>query len=264
MTVREGGPAPQLEVYEDAGSVAQAAADRLLERTLLPQGQVDSSGLIHLVLTGGGVGTKTLAALAAHPRVRDVDWARVHLWWGDERFLPEGDPERNETGARTCLLDALAPVLPSQNIHYVPRPDEEGSTRVDQAARLYAEQLARFAPEGELVPSFDVVLLGVGPDGHVASLFPGGTALLAAGATVGVEDSPKPQSQRVSLTLAAINQAREVWLIVSGDEKAAAVASAWAQTEGSPPPAARVHGCEQTLWLMDEGAASKLSALSEQ
>jgi len=248
-------PVRRVVVHPDAPSLVEATAVRLLTRLLDAQ-SIHSP--VHLALTGGTVGIAALAAVASNP-VRDaVDWSGVHVWWGDERFLPTGDPERNETMARDALLDALGEALPPANVHPMPAPGSTPGTRTpEEAAETYAVELARFAPEGSGVPPFDVLMLGMGPDGHVASLFPGHDELAVTGVpTVGVHGSPKPPSERVSLTFDAINAARQVWFVVSGAEKAAPVASALAGDPVDRTPAAGAHGRELTLWLLDAAAAA--------
>lgn len=248
------GPVRRVVVHPDAPSLVEATAVRLLTRLLDAQ-SIHSP--VHLALTGGTVGIATLAAVASNP-VRDaVDWSGVHVWWGDERFLPTGDPERNETMARGALLDALGEALPAANVHPMPAPGSTPGIRTpEEAAEAYAVELARFAPEGSGVPPFDVLMLGMGPDGHVASLFPGHDELAVTGvSTVGVHGSPKPPSERVSLTFDAINAAQQVWFVVSGAEKAAPVASALAGDAVDRTPAAGAHGRELTLWLLDAAAA---------
>lgn len=246
--------APLVVVHPDAETLATATAARLLLRLMEAQ-SVHSP--VHVALTGGSMGARVLAAAACSP-IRDaVDWSVVHVWWGDERFLPPGDPERNETQAREALLDALP--LPVENVHAAPPPGP-GISTPEESAVAYAAELARYASQGDdagaAVPAFDVLLLGVGPDGHVASLFPGSDALdVVDRATVGVSDSPKPPPQRVSLTLPAIETAQEVWLVVAGPDKAPAVRRA---LEGAGPaeiPAAAVRGRRRTLWLLDVEAA---------
>ena len=231
-------------VHPDAGVLAEAAAARLLTRILDLQ---SLHSPVHVVLTGGTVGIKMLAAVATNP-VRDaVDWTGVHLWWGDERFLPDGDADRNETQARHALLDHL-PLLPAQNVH--PMPAADGTLTVEEAAELYAAELASFAAEGESAPAFDVTLLGMGPDAHVASLFPGHPALAVTGrATVGVRSSPKPPPERVSLTFEAIQGSREVWIVAAGAEKAEAVTAGLAADPAAPVSGAV--GTHLTLWLLD-------------
>lgn len=239
-------------VHPDAQILAEAAASRLLTRILDLQ-SVRSP--VHVVLTGGTVGIKTLAAVAANP-VRDaVDWTGVHLWWGDERYLPAGDPDRNETQAREALLDHLD-VLPAENVHAMPSTD--GEHDVDEAAAAYAAELARFAPEGAAAPAFDITLLGMGPDAHVASLFPGHPGGAVTGqSTVGVRNSPKPPPERVSLTFETIQASHEVWIIAAGAEKADAVQAGLAGADKAEAPVAAAVGAQLTLWLLDSAAAGR-------
>ncbi|GAB2473546.1 6-phosphogluconolactonase [Xylanimonas ulmi] len=239
-------------VHPDPAVLAEAAAARLLTSILDAQ---SVRRPVHVVLTGGTVGVATLAAAAASPLVAAVDWSGVHLWWGDERFLPRGDPDRNETQARAALLDALVASagLPEANVHPMAGPDAADSPEASAAA--YADELAAHADDGAAVPAFDVLLLGMGPDGHVASLFPGHEALGATGSTVGVHGSPKPPAERVSLTFEAIDAAREVWVVAAGAEKAEQAAAALAGEPTAEVPAAGVRGVSRTLWLLDTAAA---------
>lgn len=241
-------------VHPDKEVLAQAAAARLLTRVLDVQ-SVRSP--VHVVLTGGSVGIATLAAVAASPLVPAVDWSGVHLWWGDERFLPDGDPDRNETQAREALLDGLVAEhgLPAANVHPMPGPTSVATP--EDSAAAYAELLREHAGEGTVaVPAFDVLLLGMGPDGHVASLFPGHEVLAAQGTTTGVHASPKPPPERVSLTFDAIRSAREVWIVAAGAEKAEQVAAALADGPVTEVPAAGAVGQARTLWLLDAEAAA--------
>jgi len=246
---------PEVLVHPDGDVLAAATAVRLLTRLVDLQSHRSP---LHVVLTGGTVGIAALRAVAASP-VRDaVDWSGVHLWWGDERFLPAGDPDRNETQAREALLDALGDALPAGNVHPVPALSDDvpdGGT----AARRYAAELRAHAVGDGLAPRFDVLLLGMGPDGHVASLFPGRSALYEANLLVVAEhDSPKPPPERVSLTFPLLQSAREVWVVAAGAEKAPAVARALAGDDVRTTPAAAAHGTERTLWLVDVAAASTL------
>lgn len=245
----------RIDIQPDDAAVATVAAASLISEVIDKQ---SLTAPVHVVLTGGTVGIKTLEKIATSAVADTVDWSGVHLWWGDERFLPEGDPERNETQARTALLNGLADRLPEDNIHYVPRPDEPGINTPEDAARKYGNELRQFANEGNAVPSFDVLLLGMGPDGHIASLFPGNAVLTAEGSVVGVHGSPKPPPERVSLTFDAINSAHKVWLIVAGKEKANAVASALAGDPIEQTPAGGVHGTDETLWIIDSAASEAL------
>ena len=237
-------------VHPDGRVLAESVAARLL--TYLVDVQSHRSP-VHVVLTGGTVGIAALAAVAASP-VRDaVDWSGVHLWWGDERFLPDGDPERNETQAREALLDALGAALPAANVHPVPARSDDVPTP-EAAAEAYAATLGEAGS-----PVFDLLLLGMGPDGHVASLFPGHEALTVTGRpTVAVHGSPKPPPERVSLTFEAIRSAREVWVVAAGIEKAPAVASALRGAPVETTPAAGAMGTARTLWLVDIAATEGL------
>ena len=249
-------------VHPDAAVLAQATAARLLLHLI--DGQ-STHRPVHVALTGGTVGIRTLAEMATSPLLAAVDWSGVHLWWGDERFLAAGDPARNETQARDALLDALD--IPAANIHVMPAADAPGITTPEDSAARYAQDLAAFAgpvapgaasgdDAGPAAPRFDVVLLGMGPDGHVASLFPGHEALdVSDRAVVGVHGSPKPPPERVSLTFPAIEAAEEVWLVVSGAEKAEAAARALAGDDPHRTPAAAALGRRRTLWLVDVAAA---------
>ena len=243
-------------VHADAALLAEAAAARLVTRLVDAQ---TASGRAHVVLTGGGVGTATLTALAGTPARDAVDWSAVDVWWGDERFLPEGHPDRNVTQAREALLDHV-PLDPSR-VHPMPALGGPWGEDVDRAAAAYADELARSArPEERAgVPTFDVLMLGVGPDGHVASLFPEHPALHETDRTVvGVRGAPKPPPVRISLTMPVLRSASEVWLLAAGAEKAPAVALALSGAGEVALPAAGAAGTRATLWLLDRAAAAKV------
>ncbi|MEV7285910.1 6-phosphogluconolactonase [Streptomyces sp. NPDC093252] len=247
---------PQLVVHRDKELMAEAAAARLITRIVDAQA---SRGAASVVLTGGRNGNGLLAALASSPARDAVDWTRLDLWWGDERYLPEGDPERNVTQARAALLDSVP--LDPKRVHPMPASDGPFGSDVDAAAAAYAAELAAASgPENHgAVPSFDVLLLGVGPDTHVASLFPELPAVRETDRTVvGVHGAPKPPPVRVSLTLPAIRAAREVWLLAAGADKANAAAIALSGAGEIQAPAAGARGRARTLWLLDSAAASQL------
>ena len=246
---------PEVFVHADGDLLASAAAARTVTRLA---DAIAAGGHAHLVLTGGGIGTKVLAAIAAAPARDAVDWRRVDFWWGDERFEITGDPERNETGARAALLDTLG--VDQARVHAVPGPDGLDGDDPDAAAARYAAERASAAGDGEAVPVFDILMLGIGPEGHVASIFPGSPAAHATGSVVAVRNSPKPPPTRISLTFSAIQAAREVWILASGAEKAEAVAEALSGVSQDKLPAAGARGRDRTLFLVDEAAASKLPA----
>jgi 6-phosphogluconolactonase len=251
---------PEVFVYASGDLLASAAAARTVTRLA---DAIAAQGHAHLVLTGGGIGTKVLAAIAAAPARDAVDWRLVDFWWGDERFEVTGDPERNETGARAALLDKLG--VDQARVHAVPGPDGPDGDDPDAAAARYAAELAAAAGqaggvEDSAVPAFDVLMLGVGPEGHVASIFPEAPAAYATGSVVAVRNSPKPPPTRVSLTFSAIQAAREVWVLASGAEKADAVAEALSGVSQDKLPAAGARGRDRTLFLLDQEAAAKLPA----
>ncbi|MEW1907963.1 6-phosphogluconolactonase [Kitasatospora sp. NPDC085895] len=247
---------PQLVVHRDKELMAQAAAARLITRIVDAQ---SARGTASVVLTGGRNGNALLAAIAASPARDAVDWARLDLWWGDERFVPAGDPDRNAVQARAELLDGV-PLDPAR-VHEMPASDGPDGSDVEAAAARYAEELARAAGPGEHagVPAFDVLLLGVGPDTHVASLFPEHPGVREKELTViGVRGAPKPPPTRISLTLPAIRAAREVWLLAAGEDKAGAVSLALRGPGELQAPASGAYGTARTLWLLDRSAASEL------
>jgi 6-phosphogluconolactonase len=229
-------------VHPDEPVLAAAIAARLL--VALADAQA-SRGTASVALTGGGIGTASLAAVTSSQARDSVDWSRVDFWWGDERFLPAGDPERNETGARLALLDHI-PADPAR-VH--PMAASSDGVDVDAAAAAYAAGVPS---------SFDVVLLGIGPEGHVASLFPGAPALDSQAPAVAVRNSPKPPPTRISLTLGPIRSAREVWILASGSSKADAISAVVAGAPVTECPAAGATGRSRTLLLVDRSAAAKL------
>ncbi|TQN42440.1 6-phosphogluconolactonase [Blastococcus colisei] len=251
-------PPPDVVVEPDAEQLARAVAEALVARLAAAQAV---HGTASVVLTGGGIGTAVLeavAGLAAEPVRETVDWTAVHVWWGDERFVPADDDERNEKAARRALLDAVG--VPAGHVHAMPPSDGEFAVPEDAAA-WYADELAAAAPEGRSLPRLDVLLLGMGPEGHVASIFPDSPAVRDERPVVAVRDCPKPPPTRVSLGFPAINAAEEVWLLVSGEAKAPAVAAALREsTDPVQLPAAGVHGVRATRWLLDRPAAGKLPA----
>ncbi len=248
---------PVIVVHADADLLAEAVAARAVTTLVDAQAAGESASI---VLTGGGIGTQILRRLAEAPARDAVDWERVDVWWGDERFLPAGHEERNETGARAALLDHV-PVDPAR-VHPMGAADGPDGADPEAAAARYAAELAAAArPEDHgPVPEFDVLLLGIGPEGHVASLFPESPALHDSRPVVAVRGSPKPPPVRISLTFAAINAAREVWVIASGVEKARAVLMALSGAGPMQVPAAGVRGRQVTRYLLDRPAASALPA----
>ncbi|MGQ0632166.1 MAG: 6-phosphogluconolactonase [Sporichthyaceae bacterium] len=246
-------------VHSDLDTLAAAAAARLVTRIVDVQA---ATGHASIVLTGGGVGIATLGALAAMPARDAIDWPRLDIWWGDERYLPVGHADRNETQARAALLDHVD--VDPERVH--PMPAAIDGLEPEAAAEAYAGTLkaASRHEDHAPVPTFDILMLGIGPDGHIASLFPEKPALhepaLDDGgrSVVAVRGAPKPPPTRITLTLGAINAAREVWVIAAGAEKSGAARLALAGAGTVQVPAAGAAGRARTLWLLDRAAAAAL------
>lgn len=243
----------ELHVYDDQDQVANAAAARLVDAILATQGQGKVS---HLSLTGGRGGLNTLAAVRNQGRVSEIDWKRVELWWSDERFLPKGDPERNETGAWDALLNHVD--LDPARIHPMPDLGGKYGSDVEAAAKGYAAELAAAAESGDC-PLFDVSLLGIGEDAHIASLFPGHEQQFAPETVVSISDSPKPPPVRTTFTMRVINNSKQVWLVAFGDGKAEAIKLATSNLPAIEAPAGAARGHDSTVLFCDQLAARLLS-----
>ncbi len=241
--------APKVDVRADAADLATFVARLLLKRLARVQahGRVPS-----IALTGGTIADQVHREVARlHADSGAVDWSLVDVWWGDERYVPAADPERNAGQARTALLDQVG-VDPAR-VHEMPASDS-GHPDVEAAAAAYSHEVRTHG-----TGAFDVVMLGVGPDGHVASLFPGYPQLdVDDRVAVAVTDSPKPPPERISLTYGALNRTHEVWFLASGETKADAVARALGGADLHDIPATGVHGQERTRWLLDREAATRL------
>ncbi|MCU1537351.1 MAG: 6-phosphogluconolactonase [Humibacillus sp.] len=239
---------PRVVVHPDKQALADAAAARLVTALLDAQTRSPEA---QVALTGGSMGSAIIASLLAVPARSSVDWSRVRVWWGDERYLPAGDPDRNDTQNDAAGLGDLG--LDPSKVHRVAGPDTSESA--EASATAYAETIREFGQQ-----AWDVVLFGVGPDGHVASLFPHHPAQRVTDAiAVAVHDSPKPPPDRVSLTFECFERSHEVWFLVAGDDKAQAVARALTPSADRwDVPAAGPRGSDATLWLVDADAASAL------
>lgn len=242
-------PVPRVEVHESADALATAVAGALLRLLTVRQAGGD---VPDVALTGGTIADRIHRELARLGPTSDVDWSRVSFFWGDERFVAPDSDDRNAKQAREAFLDRIG-VDPAR-VHEIPSTADADTP--DTAASAYADTV-RSAGRG----SFDVLMLGVGPDGHVASLFPGFPQLRVDDTiAVGVTGSPKPPPERVSLTFPALNRSEEVWFVVSGADKAEAVGRALA---AEPPgveeiPATGVRGRAATIWFLDREAASQV------
>ncbi|WP_193611529.1 6-phosphogluconolactonase [Nocardioides lijunqiniae] len=238
--------APLVEVHPDSAALATAVAGELLSRLADAQ---EAGREPHIALTGGTIAEALHRELARLSPGSEVDWTRVVVWFGDERFVPSDDADRNAGQARRAFLDAVG----ATQVHEMPASDAYDDV---EAAALAFEETVHAHGVGE----FEVVMLGIGPDGHVASLFPGRPELTVEDRiAVSVTDSPKPPPERISFTYSALNRTRSTWLIASGEGKAEAVAKALAD-DGSihDTPARGVQGQVDTVWFLDREAASQL------
>jgi 6-phosphogluconolactonase len=233
---------PQVVQHLDADDLADRAAVRLLDKLI----ELQADGRVaQLCLTGGRIALAIYARLGELVAGSELDPTRLELWWGDERFLPTEDPERN--AGPTLALLAGHFTLDSTRTH--PMPSADGVVDAAASAATYAKELGD--------TRFDLCLLGVGPDGHVASIFPHHASSEAnTQSVIGVSDSPKPPAERISLTIPTLNNSDEVWFLVSGAEKASALARALAGDIDLP--AGRVAGLSRTLWLVDRASAAEL------
>ncbi|GAA1444477.1 6-phosphogluconolactonase [Leifsonia poae] len=236
-------------VHPDKQALTGSVAARFLTKTV---DILDDLGEANVALTGGTVGIAVLEAVNSSPARDSVDWSKVHFWWGDERFVAKDSEERNERQAREALLDHIA--VPPENIHPFPASDEIAD--IDEAAAVYAAELEAFASDGARHPRFDITFLGVGPDGHIASLFPDRAGIRETEATVIAErDAPKPPPQRLSLTRPVLNASDRIWLVLAGADKASALGLALAGASYTEVPVAGAKGRKRTVFFVDKDAA---------
>lgn len=240
----------RFSVFPDATAVCAAMADRFVDAAVAAIGERE---IFRVALSGGGT-PKTVYPMILEPHRRDrVDWSRVEFFWGDERAVPPDDPESNFGVAYQMLIAQLPNVRPDR-IHRMPAEAAD----LDAAALSYESELRlAFGARGDEPPAFDLVWLGMGPDGHTASLFPGSTALDESERWVVGTWAPYPQAWRMTLTFPVLNAARSVVFAVEGANKAEALRAI--RAAGSDLPAARVAG-DHVEWLIDEAAAGETAA----
>ena len=241
-------------VLPDPAALAEAAADRVVAAA---RNAIRRRGRCLLALSGGSSPRLVYPLLASRPRIERIDWSRVEFFWGDERAVPPNHPESNFGLARALLLDHLPAVRPA-SVHRMPAdaPDR------DAAAAGYEAELSRVfdvRPGTARRPRFDLIWLGMGPDGHTASLFPDAAILAERRRWVLPATAPKALAVagRMTFTLPLINAARAVMFVVAGADKAEAVRSV--RSGARDLPAARVRATS-TLWLLDPRAAGMASS----
>lgn len=252
----ESSTEKRVVISPNPGDLAESVAARFLHRVAKKTARGET---VHVSLTGGTMGIAVLAAAGRSPKRDKIDWSRVHFWWSDERFVARDSDERNEKPARSALLDLID--IPAENIH--PMASSDGTLDLDAAAVAYADTLAQFAPaergDSGPWPSFDICFLGVGPDGHIASLFPDRAEIgITDRAALAVRDSPKPPPDRVTLTRPVINASQRVWMVIAGVDKASALGLVLAGASYLSVPAAGAKGRRRTIIFVDEAAAEKV------
>ncbi|GAA1468213.1 6-phosphogluconolactonase [Microbacterium thalassium] len=239
-------------IAPDPGTLAESVASRFLTRV---RKRVANGRQAHISLTGGSMGGAVLAAAARHPRVHEIDWSLVHFWWSDERFVPRGHADRNDVLARGALLNHID--IPAENIHSAAGSDD--GVDLDTAAEQYARELAAFGTPDHPWPTFVVCFLGVGPDAHIASLFPDRPEIqIVDRSVVPVRESPKPPPERVTMTRPVINSSLRVWMVLAGEDKAAALGLALAGASYLSVPAGGAKGRRRTVFFVDRAAAAKV------
>ena len=237
--------------FATADDVADAAAFLFVN---LAAQAVRERGAFYVALAGGTTPLSCYRLLSAPPISSRVDWEKTHIFFGDERCVPEGHPDRNDDAAAAALLNHVS--IPGKNIHRIPATERDGAERYESEIR---GAFSIFSPSSDKgVPRFDLVFLGMGPDGHTASLFPGSASLGEAQRLVlRVDDAPKPPASRVTFTLPLVNAARHVALLVTGKDKATALSRVL--LEDAALPAARVRPASGTLTILADAAAVSVS-----
>jgi 6-phosphogluconolactonase len=244
-------PRRDVECFSDRGEMVRMEAERIVARA---RDSIGQRARFLLCLAGGSTPKPLYELLATPPFATRIDWPRVHVFWGDERCVPPDHPESNYRMAREALLDHVQ--LPGTNVHRIRGEDEPS-----KAAAAYEELLATFFGSREILPqaSFDLVLLGMGADGHTASLFPGSAAARETRRWVVAIPGPQPGHWRVSLTPVLLNTAEDVTFLVSGANKADRLKDVLEDRGPDLLPAQLIrptHGA--LLWVVDTAAAARL------
>lgn len=276
----------KLVVYPDMDLMIQAGAQRfaLALLDLLAERLPDSTHRTRVdVALSGGSAAQPLGLVLDDPLAEAIDWSRVHFWWSDERFVPAYDTDRNALEARRLLLDKLVAdgKLAESNIHEMAADvrstdeiadamanaesdddavraaaDAANDALLDAAARDYEAELIReLGPK----PTIDLMILGMGPDGHYASLFPGHDEVKVTDRlAVGVNHSPKMPPLRVSLTAQMIASSRRTWFFAAGASKADSLAHVFAKPNNPNYPSSYANGVDEFIWFSTEETVTKL------
>jgi 6-phosphogluconolactonase len=234
--------------FPDLDSLSRAALEQLLR---VMQDAVEQRGRFAIALSGGHTPTKLYKLWAlSEQQAAQTPWDRVHLFWGDERYVTHLDPLSNYRMTRETLI-AHVPIPPS-NVHPMPGPDDFATPQ--EAAAAYESDMRKFF--GVAPPSFDLQLLGLGVEGHTASLFPGSPALEETRRWVAAVEAPAKPPNRLTLTPVVLNQARNTFFLVSGSDKREIITALRGEPESIPSqyPAGRIRPVGRVLWFLDQAA----------
>ena len=238
---------PHIHLFPDADALSRAAAHRWID---LAGHTIATGGAFHVALSGGSTPKRLFGLLASPAFSARVDWARVHIYFGDERCVPPDHPDSNYRMACEALLDHVP--IPAAQIHRIP-----GEADPAAGAAAYTQTLTAHLPrDSDGAPRLDLLLLGMGPDGHTASLFPGTTALTETGQAAAVYVD-KFAAWRITLAYPLLNRSRHVMFLVSGADKAPALAEVLGGR--SDLPAAGIAPAGELEWYLDEAAAASLT-----
>jgi 6-phosphogluconolactonase len=236
-------------VCDDLEALSRAALAELLR---IAKDAIQKRGRFAVALSGGRTPAKLYALWAeTDPAASGIRWDRVHLFWGDERYVDHDDLLSNYRMAHEALLSRVS--IPAENVHAMPT----NCALPEDCAATYEADLRKFF--GSAPPVFDLQLLGLGPEGHTASLFPRSSALDEKNRWVAAVEAPARPRQRLTLTPAVLEQGRNTWFLVSGADKRAVVEALRQENEssrdGSPYPAARLWFHGNVVWFLDSAAA---------
>jgi 6-phosphogluconolactonase len=241
----------EVEIFPDKNALVRAEAERIVK---LAREAIASRGRCLVALSGGSTPKPLYELLATPPYAGQLDWSGVHLFWGDERCVPPDHPDSNYRMTREALLDRVP--LPAENVHRIRGEDDPR-----RAAEAYERTLREwFGPEDPPKRSFDMVLLGMGPDGHTASMFPGSDAATETRRWAMAVHVERPREMwRVTLTTVVLNAAADVTFLVAGADKAPRLHEVLQRRSDRPLPAERIHPARGSLhWLVDDAAAAAL------
>jgi 6-phosphogluconolactonase len=248
---------PEIRIAADADAACRAAAE---EFVALARAAIDARGRFTVALAGGSTPRRLYRLLADDTRLRSaVEWSKIHVFWGDERHVPPDHDDSNYRMAHEALL-ANVPV-PISQVHRIHAENPSAAAAADE----YSRELQTTFGNGESVPRFDLILLGIGPDGHTASLFPGTTALAERTRFVVANWVEKFQTFRITMTLPVLNAAACIVFLVSGPDKAGVVPAVVDDAAAEPRyPAQLVRPSDgRLIWMFDRAAARDLGSPSK-